>query len=140
MRKFAMTTMLVLAASGLSACNRNKAANNSTAANSAAAAPAAPAAVATAEPTDPTAFRAAVAEQCAEAIRANPNAPAGVDLSAVCSCATDATLSGRADAFAFSQTPEGQQVFNQALNQCLQQSGEAPAADGPGAEDEEGKE
>lgn len=137
MRSLAMTAMLVLAVSGLSACNRNKAVNNSAAATRNTATtpvapitPAPPVAPAAGAGMDPAAFRAAVAEQCVEAVRAQPGVPAGLDLTAICGCATEATLAGRADPFAFTQSPEGQQVFNQALNQCIMQAGGA-AADSP---------
>lgn len=132
MRGFATTTMLVLAVAGLSACNRNKAANNSTTANTVAA-PAASAPTPD-QAMDPAIFRAAMAEQCAQTVRAQPAVPAEMDVAGICSCATEATLGGRSDPFAFTQTPEGQQVFNQALNQCLQQSlgagAASPAAEG----------
>lgn len=135
MRAFVTTTMLVLTVAGLSACNRNKAANNSTTTNTVAA----PAAAAPTpdQAMDPAVFRAAMAEQCAQTVRAQPGVPAGIDVSGICSCATEATLGGRSDPFAFTQTPEGQQVFNQALNQCLQQSLGGAAAPAEGAGDSE---
>jgi hypothetical protein len=137
MRGFVTAAIMVLAVTGLSACNRNKAANNMTAKNAVAPA-AAPAAPAAAAAMDPAAFRAELANQCAQAVRANPNAPVGADLDGLCGCAVEATLAGQADPFAFTQTPQGQQAFTQAMAQCAANAGVtaggAPAEEADGAE------
>lgn len=139
MRGFATTAMVVLAVAGLAACNRNKAANNTAAKNTAAPAAVAPVPAATPGATmDPAAFRAELANQCAQAIRANPKAPAGADLDSLCGCAVETTLAGQADPFGFTQTPAGQQAFTQAMAQCAANagitSGGATAEDADGAE------
>jgi len=126
MRGFATTAMVVLAVAGLSACNRNKAANNTAATKNTAApaaAPVAPVAPAAGAQMDPAAFRAELASQCAQAIRANPNAPAGADLDGLCGCAVETTLAGQADPFGYTQTPQGQQAFTQAMAQCAANAG-----------------
>lgn len=145
MRGFATMAMLVLAVSGLSACSRNKAANNSATAtnNSAAAVPKAPAAapapVATVSPAD---ARATLIQVCQQEARNNPSIPAGAgaELAAACGCAYDGAFGTRPDLVAYAASPAGQQAFAQSLTQCLGVSpgGAAGAADeGEGEEGEE---
>lgn len=140
MRAIATTALMALTMTGLSACNRGTANNGAAkapAANNAASNSANTAAPSTANKSagmDPAAFRAAVTDECAKAVRALPNAPAGLDVSGVCGCAVEATLTGQSDPFAYTQSPEGQQAFNAAIAQCVTTNGGAGAA--PGAADD----
>jgi len=137
MRGFTKTAMLVIAVSGLGACNRggnNSAAkatnNNAAAATSNAAAPAPGA-----QGMDDQTFLSTFTRSCEAQIRSS--APA-LDPAQICGCVVEASFAGKTGLFVYSQSPAAQQEIPQNTARCLSQQGGGAAAEQPGSDAEEG--
>jgi hypothetical protein len=132
--------MLVLAVAGLSACNRGGTNNSTAKATNNVAAPAASntAAAAPAAPMDDATYLATFERQC---VQINANPPAGIDAAELCRCGVEKAFRGRTGLYAFASTPAGEQVIDQAREQCqAEQAGGRAAQPGAEAEEEEAAE
>jgi len=126
----------------LTACNQNKGSgngSNASSANSSGTANASGTGQAGGAGGD---FRTAAAAQCEERVRANPNVPAGFDVSGACTCAVESAYSGRGDDLeTYARSDEGQRAFAQSTAQCIRQrlegAGAAPANEAAAEEAEE---
>lgn len=108
----ALASSVALAGCGGGDKNSSTSANNSAAANSSGSG---------AGGRTADAFRTLAVTQCEQAIKSNPQAPAGFDAAGTCNCAIETAFANQADPVAYARTPEGQQALTQSIVSCGQQ-------------------
>jgi hypothetical protein len=74
-------------------------------------------------------FRALAANQCEQAILANPSRPEGFDARGACRCAIDTAFGGQDDPVSYARSAAGQQALTRAIISCGQQQLAGPVPD-----------